>query len=254
MTVELDHISHSQLQLWDRCSRQWEYRYVKKYPSYPSSDLILGGAYHKALDVNYSQKITSFEDLPVEDCLDAFADEWKARIRSSERVIWGKKDANTQIGIGLGLVEEYMASRAYQIQPMYSERTFHTEVAGVDFTYVMDLQDENKIVIDHKTAGRAYQQRDINKDLQASAGAFVLDSQIVYHNHVAVKSRIPYIQVIKTIRLREDIDWWVAKVTLNIEQMRSGIAPPSIESWLCNPLYCPYWDDCRGELTRSTYV
>jgi len=251
--IELDHVSHSQLQLWDRCARHWEYRYVKQIPSRPSGELVLGGAYHHALDVNFSQKVDSSEDLPIEDCLDAFSDEWGIRIRDEEQINWGEKNPNDQMTKGLELVEEYMSSTAPEVQPLFSERTFHSEIAGVNFIYIMDLQDENKIVIDHKTAGRAFQQRDVDKDLQASAGAFVLGRSIVYHNHIAVKTVVPYIQIKKTIRVAADIEWWVNKVTLNIEQMMSGIAPPSIDSWLCNPLYCPYWDLCRGELTRKTF-
>lgn len=254
MTLELDHISHSQTQLWDRCARQWEYRYVKLIPSRPSGELVLGGSYHHALDTNFSQKVKSYEDLPVEDCLDAFAGEWSRRIKDEGPVNWGKKEANEQMSIGLGLVEEYMNSTAPEVQPLFSERTFHSEVAGVNFTYIMDLQDENKIVVDHKTAGRAFQQRDVDKDLQASAGAFVLERSIVYHNHIAVKTTVPYIQIMKTIRVAADIEWWVTKVSLTIKQMMSGVAPPSIDSWLCSPLYCPYWDLCRGELTRRTFV
>jgi len=251
--VELNHISHSQIQLWDRCPRQWEYRYMKLIPSIPSGELVLGGAYHAALDFNFKQKIDSREDLSTEECLDMFAKEWGKRVRREESVNWGKKDPDRLMLVGLALVEEYIDSTAPTVQPLFSERTFRTEVAGIDFIYIMDLQDENKIVIDHKTAGRPYIQLDVDKDLQASAAAFVLGRSIVFHNHVAVKVKIPYIQIVKTIRVAADIEWWIKKVSLTVEHMMSGIAPPNIDSWLCNPLYCSCWDMCRGELTRRTF-
>jgi len=26
--MELDHISHTQISMWNRCPRQWQYRYI----------------------------------------------------------------------------------------------------------------------------------------------------------------------------------------------------------------------------------
>jgi len=248
----VDHVSHSQLQTWDKCPRQWEYRYVKKLSSKPSSELILGGAYHKALDTYFKHKIEKGEDMDVEDCLDAFIDEWRHRIKEAP-VNWGYKNENSQLTLGLALVEEYIESTAPEVFPASSEETFVVKVSGVDFICIIDLQDINRVVIDHKTAGRPYQQRDVDKDLQASAAALVLNRGIVFQNHVAVKAKTPYIQIVKTMRVVADIEWFTNKVGLTVKLMNSGNAPPSVDSWVCSPLYCPYWDNCRSELTRKSF-
>jgi len=48
----LNHVSHSQLSMWIRCPRQWEYRYVKNVKSLSSGALIEGSCYHDTLEFN----------------------------------------------------------------------------------------------------------------------------------------------------------------------------------------------------------
>lgn len=249
----LDHVSHSQLSMWDRCARQWEYRYVKGLKIAPSGALVLGGSYHKALEVNFRQKIRTLEDLPIDVCLDAFSDDWEKRLVEEVGIEWGSDRPGKVKDLGVGLVAEYMNTTSFAVQPIRVEETFVKTIAGVRFVLRMDLQDINKIVVDHKTSARAYNQGDVDKDPQASATAFALGRPIVYYNHIALKTKVPRIQIIRTYRLAEDIEWWLEKATLNIAQMRTGIAPPRTDGWHCSPSYCGFWELCRGELTRKTF-
>ncbi len=251
--VELDHISHSQLDLWRRCPRQWEFRYVYGIRSPASGPLILGGAYHTALEVNFTQKVGTGKDLPTDECLEIYHDAWGMRVSEEEEVIWGHISPTAYEEQGAGLVAEYMESTAYSVQPLEVEKTYNVYIDDVRFTYRMDMRDINKIVIDHKTAGRAYTQDQVDKDLQATAGAFVLGSSIVFHNHIAIKTRVPRIQVIKTYRLAADIEWWLEMTRLDIMQMKSGVAPPRIDHWLCAEKYCGYWNKCLGQLAKRTF-
>ena len=251
--VELDHISHSQLDMWRRCPRSWEFRYVRGIRSPASGPLILGGAYHKALEINFMQKIGTGKDLPTSECIEIYHDEWGTRVSEEDDIDWGHISPNAYEEQGAGLVEEYMETTAFAVHPLEVEKTYWTDIDGVRFTYRMDMRDVNKIVIDHKTAAKAYTQDRIDKDMQATAGAFVIGSSIVYHNHVAVKTRVPHIQIMKTYRLQADIDWWLEMTRLDIMQMKSGVAPPRIDHWLCSGKYCGYWDKCIGQLTKRTF-
>ena len=84
----LDHISHSQISMWLRCPRQWEYRYVAGLKIPPSGPLIVGSAYHSALEGNFIQKVSSMVDLPLSDCLDIFSDAWEERLSGEELIVW----------------------------------------------------------------------------------------------------------------------------------------------------------------------
>lgn len=220
----------------------------------PSGALIEGGCYHKALEVNFRQKIATFEDMPVDECLDVFSDEWEMRLSGEEAIDWENRSPGFHKDEGVSLVKEYMLSTSFAVQPAKVEETLVSEIAGVTFLCVPDMEDVRKIVIDHKTSARAYSQGDVDKDLQAGAEAFALGRPIVFHNHVAVKTKVPHIQVVKSYRTHTDVEWWVEMATLVVAQMRTGIAPPNPNGWHCSPRFCGFWGLCRSGLARSVFV
>jgi len=234
-----------------RCSKQWFYRYVEGLKVPPSGALIEGRAYHETLEENFKQKITSKEDLPVDDCLDIFSTAWDSILLEEETIEWEGKKPGSLKDQGTGLVGEYISSTSSIVQPVRVEETAISEVAGVKFVLRFDLEDENKALIDHKTSARRYNQEDVDKDLQASATAFALNRPIIYYNHVAVKKKSPVIQIVRTHRLRSDIDWWAEMAASVVTQMKSGIAPPRPTGWWCSPRFCGFYDLCRGDLART---
>lgn len=249
----LDHVSHSQIKLWLRCPKTWEYRYVQGLKIPPAGALIEGGCYHKALEVNYRQKITTQTDLPVDSCLDAFSDAWNNRLAEEEFIDWEERNPDVLKDEGISLVQEYQISTAPSVQPVKVEEACVSEVAGVKFVCVPDLEDNNRAVIDHKTSSRSFTQDDVDRDIQASAEAFALGRPIVFYSHVALKLKVPRIQIVKTFRTRADIEWWLNMVVGIIQQMKSGIAPPRPYDWHCSERFCGYWSRCRGECTRSYF-
>lgn len=249
----LDHVSHSQLEMWQRCPKQWEYRYVHGLKVPPSGALIEGGCYHKALEGNFKQKVVSLEDLPLEQCLELYSDAWENRLSEEEYVDWGDKDPGYIKDEGIGLVGEYILSVSPAVQPAKVEEVYVSEVGGVKLVVIVDLEDTKKAIIDHKTSGKAYTQDDVDKSLQASAAAFVVGRPIVFYNHVAVKSRMPRIQLIRTYRTQADIDWWADMAVKIVVQMRSGVAPPRPGGWWCSPRFCGFYERCRGECMRSYF-
>jgi len=248
------------MNMWLRCPRQWEYRYVKGLKMPPSGALIEGGCYHKALEVNFRQKITSFEDMLVDECLDAYSDEWEARLKAEELIDWQGKPLSFYKNEGVVLVTEYMASISQFVQPVRVEAAGISEIAGVVFVCIPDLVDRNTIVIDHKTSARDYQQKDVDNDIQLSAQAFLLGRQIVAHFHVAVKGSRPHIQISRTFRTHKDIEWWYEMAVGIIAQMKTGFAPPrSVDAfgkrgYWCSEKWCGFYGICQKGLTRSIFV
>lgn len=247
----LDHVSQSQVDMWQRCPKQWEYRYVHGLKVPPSGALVEGRCYHETLEHNFRQKMGSQEDLPIEECLDMFSTAWDATLLEEELIIWERLDSGATKDEGIGLVREYMSTVSPIVQPKKVEETYVSEVAGVKFVRVIDLVDVLDIVVDHKTSGKSYTQDDVDKSLEASASAFALERPIIFYNHVAIKTRIPKIQLIKTYRTQTDIDWWVDMVARIALQMKSGIAPPRPTGWWCSLRFCGYYEQCRGECARS---
>lgn len=249
----LDHVSHSQVEMWQRCPKSWYYRYVEGLKVPPSGALIEGGCYHETLERNFKAKIYSQEDLPLEECLDTFSVVWDARLLGEEFIDWESKNPGHLKDEGIGLVKEYMLSTSPSVQPAKVEEPHVSEIGGVKFICVIDLEEVSLAVIDHKTSGRRYTQDDVDKSLQAGAAAFVLDRGIVFYNHVAVKTKTPSIQIVKTYRTHSDIDWYVDMVVGVTQQMKSGIAPPRPTGYWCSERFCGYYSRCRGECARSYF-
>lgn len=255
----LDHVSHSQIEMWLRCPKQWEYRYVYGLKVPPSGALIEGGCYHETLERNFKIKIHTQEDLPLEECLDTFSVVWDARLLEGEYINWEGRNPGNIKDEGIGLVREYISTISPSVQPVKVEEPYVSEVAGVKFVCVIDLEEVSLAVIDHKTSARVYTQADVDKNLQATAAAFVLGRGIVFYNHIALKTRVPQIQVVKTYRTRADIEWWATMAAQIVQQMKAGMAPPrSVDAfgkdgWWCSERFCGFYERCRGECMRSYF-
>lgn len=254
-TNELNHVSHSQLNLWNKCPRQWEYAYVRGLHRPSSAPLLIGSAYHETLEENFRKKMILGHDLDFDICYDFFSTVWDVNLRKAWLVNWGKTNAGAAKDVGLSLVATYLEDVAPLVVPKQVEQTLNSNVGGVNFVLRLDLIDSNNVIVDHKTASslRFYSQDDVDKDMQASATAFALNKPIVFHFHVAVKSKVPYIHVAKTYRTQADIDWWYNKAVAIIEHMKSGYAPPREDGWWCSPDYCGFHDICRKDLARSIF-
>lgn len=250
----LDHVSHSQISMWKRCPKQWEYRYVEGIKIPPSGALVLGSSYHETLELNFKQKMHTQKDLDLADFYDVFSTSWDTRIHEEEEIAWQDNERPHILkDVGTHLVGAYRKEVSPAVQPTSVENCMVTDIGGTKFVYIMDLIDTNEIVIDHKTSGKAYSQADVDKDIQASAAAFMLKRPILFQNHIAVKTSSPYIQIINSIRTDADIDWWLNMAKGIIAHMKTGIAPPNPDGWHCSPNYCGYWNMCRGGLVRKIF-
>jgi len=247
----LDHISWSQINTWQRCPRQWYYRYVMGLKMRPSGALIEGSCYHTALEVNFKQKVTSKEDLPISDCLDVFSGAWEARVKQEESIDWEDEEPGKLKDEGIWLVRTYLETTSPSVQPVEVEKPYVRMIGSVPAVGVVDLTDIKERVIDHKTSNKMYQQEDVDKDDQITTYAFLKNRAIVGQVHVAVKptkTLPPRIIVMKTFRTDAHIKWWLDMVTGILEQMKTGNAPPRPYGWWCSPRFCGYYDMCRGNL------
>lgn len=249
--AELNHVSHSQISMFLRCPRQWEFRYVKGLKMPPSGALILGSSYHKALEANFAQKVESEIDLGLEDVLDAFSDHWETRLEQEKDIQWEDLKPGVLKDQGISIVTLYHQQEAPQIQPVAVEIPYGKVIADTSFVGSVDLVERRGTVIDHKTSARAYNQDEVDKDIQATAEAFMVGRPINHEFHVAIKTKVPKIQKVASIRTIDDILWWLDLVRGVIAQMRSGIAPPNPTTWACSPKWCGFWSICRGGASKT---
>ena len=246
------YVSHSQLDLWLHCPRKWEFKYVKHIKVPTTAPLIEGSCYHKVLETYFNHKLVTKQDLSLSDVNDSIATHWNTILTSEERINWEQHDPEDVRLECQALLTEYVSTIAPQITPVSVEETYISDIDGTKLACIIDLITSDETVVDHKTSSKKYTQDDVDKDIQATAEAFVLDKAIVFQNHIAVKDGA-YIQIVKSYRLIKDIEWWLEMTRGIIKQMNSGIAPPRAMKgdYLCSPKFCGYWNMCRAGLARS---
>ena len=64
-------LSPTQVRCFMDCHARWWFKYNLKHPDPPNGNLALGRAVHWALTQNFTQKIETYEDLPLFWCAGA---------------------------------------------------------------------------------------------------------------------------------------------------------------------------------------
>lgn len=109
-----------------------------------------GLAVHKAVEYNMEQKVTSHEDVPVGDMLDAFSTSWDdlsaEGLRDDE-----EKDAGEVKDGGIALTRLHHTEVSPTIQPIWVEKPVQFDINGVTYSGQIDLADEMGRIRDTKT-------------------------------------------------------------------------------------------------------
>lgn len=249
----LDHISYSQVRMWMTCPRQWYYRYVMDLKLPPSGALIQGGSYHEALSVNFRQKKKTLKDPPVDEWLDAYSTAWDTRIKDEGEVDWEGENPGKLKDEGVHLVRAYATRLAPEIQPFQVEKPYVRRLAGIPNVGVVDLEDVNLVVIEHKTSSRSYNQEQVDRDPQMSNYGFLRGEPLEGEYHVAIKPTVTIgarVQVLRVARSLKDIQWWTMGLEQIITLMKTGVACPRPYDWHCSERFCGFWRFCKVELSK----
>jgi hypothetical protein len=147
-------LSASSLTTFLRCGRQWYYAYVLGEKSPPTLKQARGIAVHKAVEVNMEQKVSSHEDVPIDDMLDAFSASWdevgQDGFEHDEQETPGDaKDA------GYALTRLHHKEVSPTIQPVWVEKPVQFKLNdNIVWTGQIDLADEMGRIRDTKTTSR----------------------------------------------------------------------------------------------------
>lgn len=190
--LPFEHVSASMLGQYLRCPEQFrQYRFLgRRMP--PKGFLIWGTADHRALEVNWRQKIASHEDIPTSDVQEAFAEALDAEIREAGEVEWGADKPGDVKDAGVALVAAYHEKASPRVQPVQVEQKFSLEIPGVPVPIIgyIDLETEGPIV-ERKTSARKTSTVPGNYRLQASIYQLARRRSVDFH--YSVKTKTPQI-------------------------------------------------------------
>lgn len=147
-------LSASSLATFMRCAKQWEYAYVYELKRPPSIRMILGNSAHAAEEVNFTQKITSKEDLPLDDVLDIFSTAFDSGVVEAESDLDAKESPGQAKDSGIATLSVYHETVAPGIEPLWVEHEGLVHVNDMPYSYTIDLVDTQGRVRDHKYTRR----------------------------------------------------------------------------------------------------
>jgi RecB family exonuclease len=231
---------------------QYFFRYIEKVPSQKNLALAFGSAVHLTLQKNYSQKMQTKRDLPIDEIKDSFSDNYDTETAdvSRKEII----DANTSEGSvkdnGIHLIKLYHQQISPRIQPTAVEqkleasfKNFPTKLNGI-----VDLADVNGVVIDHKTTTRRQQmpekykiQVGIYKVLKQARGDQISDCRIDWLIRKA-NPEIVHVEVIP------DVNFALRMFQMVCAGIEKEVFIPNRDSMLCTRRFCAYWPQCQAKV------
>lgn len=256
-----DHISPSQILMYFRCGEQYRRRYVEGEKKPPGIKAICGKAVHYGTEVNYTQKLTTRENLPLATVKAATADGFDASInetgvdltneeegRGLAITLGGAKDA------AVAMAEAYHTKIATSIQPLMVEKeiTFTTDGVGKKLTGRVDLVTEDEVVCDIKTGARARSETDAQRDLQLTWYSVAYRAltgnrpkAVEFHNINPGKlgAKTSIVRSTRTAQDEEILGNYIQTALIGIA--RDFFPPANPQSFWCSQKYCGYAKTCK---------
>lgn len=256
MKKEAIHWSH--LSMFMRCAEQYRRRYKLGHIIKPGIALIIGSSTHKSIEKNMKNYMKTGEFLPLEAILDIARDsvmhKWDKEgisLTPDEREKGERAIRAKAIDMTIGLSSLHRKELAPTIKPIHVERPWLVEIQGYpyDLKGTIDIQEDN-LIIDTKTAGKAPPKDQIHSDHQLTI--YAMASNVIDHKisklrkDILVKKEIPEVEQQFTTRNTKDFDVVLRRIEVFSLAIQAGLYPPSDPSnWWCSSRWCGYYNSCK---------
>lgn len=178
--------SATSLAMFARCPEQFRHRYVLGEKRRPGQQLVMGGAFHAVAEANFSQKIESHEDLPLDTLTEMLTDDlWGKQIEEQQEsggeIEWDDKQDKCLLDTLL-MVQGYQKVVAPRVQPLAVEEKLEIDV-GLPITLIgyTDVRTAH-VVVDMKTTRTA--RRSVKPDWQLQARIYGMARNLPVDFHV----------------------------------------------------------------------
>lgn len=260
ITLPTPHLSPTQIEMYLRCPKQYEMRYVRGKKSPPGVALIEGSTHHEMLEWNNKHKIAHGEDAKLKDVEGVFFDAWK---RKQKEI--GDWEGETPDGVekrARKLIRVYMTDMAKRFKPIASERPIAFKVGPVIVAGIIDWEGhivsgacsdkKPSEIVDYKVLSRrkpttelensiqlstytAYHRSRGNRGVKAGFCQFLKKSgTVVYESTKATDARVNWLRFI------------VLSVADSISRGNFPLTSPT--NWCCSKRFCGFYSSCRGRI------
>lgn len=277
--LPVGYASNSQIEMYLRCPRQYEFRYVKKISRPPSVAATQGSGIHHALEHTHHHIVDKGVPAPVTELEDVFSDAFEAVKPDIPQDAW-KQEGVTEgelKDVGIKLVRLYNLQFAPKVKPQVKngvrgiEKRFEILVAGVPMVGIIDLIDTNAeggitdiekeiirqhggsiptmfetAIADFKTKAKSMSAAEVDSSLQLTLYSYAEQIPLVRIDQL-LKLKTPKITRTMATRTLQDHKWMKEVVHGVAQAIHAGTFPPcSPSAWCCSARWCGFYGMCRG--------
>lgn len=249
------HISPSQINMYCRCPKQWEFRYIKKIVSPPGIALIKGTSIHRGADHNFRQKIDSHKDLEHSEIIDKSVTTLEEVIKhegvslSEEEESTGKRKVIGEAKDTVVTMAETLAKEVCPVyQPIEVEKRVTIELpkSTHDFLGVIDLMTVDG-TMDIKTSGKAWSQAKLDKDVQMKFYGLMrkaIDGKNLPVNVENITGKGKRVFLTATFN-QDDYQRLLNRINAVLDGINKGSFPPCHQdNFLCSEKFCGFYRLC----------
>ena len=260
--VEL-HISHSQISSYLNCSLKYYFSYVEgRLPEQRPAPLAFGSAIHAAIGRYYKSLKQAGKPEPLSLLEDVFRDYWAFESEDSGIPMVYKDGSNRESMLqdGIRLVKTFyegvklinvVAVEEPLSAPLYDEQGNQTDLRLIGIVDCIQRDEQGTlIIIDHKTANRAYTQDKVEQDMQMTAYSYLVcanklvppKAETFHRFDVLVKNKKePRLELCPTKRTAAQRKRLAKVINRVLKGIEAGVFFPS-PSWMCSD--CQYAKTC----------
>ena len=259
---DLEHLSHSSIELYLKCPEKWRRRYLEKQYEPMGGYQIVGRAVHAAEAQSYHAMVETGFPHSIEQVLDEYGSSLDNEQEKGE-VEWDGEDPGAMRDRGVGMLAVYHGSIVPAMLPEKVEHEFHVKLhpdnewtikgyIDVIGGYNDGFQEHESGPHDIKTVKKAH---NYEQSMQASLYTYAtmladdVDKTFRVHELKVLKDG-PHADIREVHRTREAQLMYlqrVAGIAREIEyRVTSGNwqgAAPDV--WWCSQKYCGYFPTCK---------
>lgn len=249
---EIDHLSYSSITAYLDCPENWRRKYIAKEPTRSSPALAFGSAFHGTLE-----KLVCNTDV---DPLSIWRGEW-TRATEGQDIFWGTDTPEAVCNDGVRMIgHQIVLAEVRKIKPAWDEvgpkieRKVELRVPGVPVPIIgyIDIILEDGTPADFKTSSKSWTEAKASDSLQSLFYIAALNQagekvNWKFQHIVFVKTKEPKVQIFEHKHSAGELIFLfdlIARVWRGVEH---EVFPMNTGTWKCSPLYCDFFQDCRGK-------
>ena len=248
------HVSVSQIKGFQSCPRRYALRQVLgAKPEHRSANLVLGTAVHTGL-AGFYQALKDGVVPEAEEVVGVVQQSLEESVKQDPPILFEEGESVADLAVTAeALVRTFLAGVERPTQVLAVEAPFYCDIVDPDTGEVLEEQltgyldavvrfGDDFVVLEHKTAARAWSQDQLDFDLQVSLYQAVTDAARV-RLQVLTKTRVPKLLLHDLVRSEREQREAVVIVCRVLQAIRAGAFWPA-PGWGCKT--CEYRQRCCG--------